>query len=63
MGNVIIIGRDEAIPKIRDKIQNSLKGVKKLGAKKYLGKVKIKDAALAYQRRIRKEWNRNELTD
>jgi hypothetical protein len=40
-----------------DDVLRKLKQSKKLDAKRYLGKVKWDEDALAYQKRIRDEWN------
>ncbi|GBD97999.1 hypothetical protein BMS3Abin07_00006 [bacterium BMS3Abin07] len=60
MGTITIKKSDD-ITKIRRKIQRSLKSVKTLNASKYIGKLKLKEEPLSYQRRVRKEWN--EYTD
>ena len=57
MGN-IVIRKNEDILNARDKIQYSLKTAKALDARLYLGKLRFKDDALAYQKEIRKEWDR-----
>ena len=59
MGN-IVIRKNEDILKARDKIQHSLKSVKAIDARLYLGKLRIKDDALAYQKEVRKEWDTDE---
>jgi len=59
----IIIGKNEDILKIRNKIQADLKSIKMLKAKQYVGKIRLKQDALAYQREVRKEWSVNEYTD
>lgn len=56
MGN-IAIRKDDDILKIRNRIQRSFKSVKAFKAKQYIGKLKLKEAPLSYQKRIRKEWN------
>ena len=40
-----------------DDVLRKIKQTKKLDAKRYLGKVKWDEDALAYQKRIRDEWN------
>ena len=60
MGNIIVIGKNEDILKVRDKIQYGLDSVKALNARLYLGKLRIKDDALAYQKKVREEWRTDE---
>ncbi|GMT47045.1 MAG: hypothetical protein IEMM0007_0611 [bacterium] len=60
MGTITIKKSDD-ITKIRRKIQRNLKSVKTLNTSKYIGKLKLKEEPLSYQRRVRKEWN--EYTD
>jgi len=60
MGN-IAIRKDEDILKIRNKIQRKFKNVKPFRAKQYIGKLKLKEDPLSYQKQVRKEWN--EYTD
>jgi hypothetical protein len=57
----ISIRRDEDILQIRNRIQRNFKNVKALRAKQYIGKLKLKEDPLSYQKRVRKEWN--EYTD
>ena len=57
----ISIRRDEDILQIRNRIQRNLKNVKAFRAKQYIGKLKLKEDPLSYQKRVRKEWN--EYTD
>lgn len=40
-----------------DEVLRNLKQTKKLDAKRHLGKVKWDEDALAYQKKIRDEWN------
>jgi hypothetical protein len=57
----ISIRRDEDILQIRNRIQRNFKNVKAFRAKQYIGKLKLKEDPLSYQKRVRKEWN--EYTD
>jgi hypothetical protein len=57
----IAIRKDEDILKIRNRIQRKFKSVKAFRAKQYIGKLKLKEDPLSYQKRVRKEWN--EYTD
>ncbi|HDG97492.1 MAG TPA: hypothetical protein ENG73_04900 [Desulfobacterales bacterium] len=59
----IIIGKNEDILKIKNKIQADLKSIKMLKAKQYVGKIRLKQDALAYQKQARREWSVNEYTD
>jgi len=43
--------------KSMDEVLRKIKQSKKLNAKQYLGKVKWDEDALAYQKRVRDEWN------
>ena len=56
----IVIRKNEDILKVWDKIQYGLKSVKALNARLYLGKLRIKEDALAYQKEVRKEWSTDE---
>ena len=53
----ITIRKDEDILKIRDRIQRNFKSVKAFRVKQYIGKLKLKEDPLDYQKRVRKEWN------
>jgi hypothetical protein len=56
MGSITIKKSDDII-KIRKKMQKNLKSVKAFNAYKYIGKLRLKEDPLAYQKRVRKEWN------
>ena len=53
----ITIGKNEDIMKIRNRIQHNLKSAKAFTAKQYIGRLKLKEDPLAYQKQVRKEWN------
>jgi hypothetical protein len=55
------IGKNEDILKVRNRIQCNLKSVKAFRTKQYIGKLRLKEDPLAYQKQVRKEWN--EYTD
>lgn len=54
---IITIGRHEDVLEIRNKILHELKTVKVLSAKKYSGRLKLKEDPMFYQKRVRREWN------
>ena len=56
MGN-IIIKKEENTNKIKKRMQNELKSLKAFDPKKFIGKLKLKEEPLAYQKRIRKGWD------
>ena len=56
MGTVTI-RKNEDILEIKSKIQSDLQNIKAFSAKRYSGKLKLKEDPLAYQKRVRKEWN------
>ncbi len=57
MGNIVIKKDEKNIKKIIKKIQDELKSLKAFNAKKYAGKLKLKEDPLSYQKRVRKEWD------
>jgi len=54
---MITIKRHEDVSEIRNKMLHGLKIVKALSAKKYSGGLKVKEDPMAYQKRVRNEWN------
>lgn len=53
MGN-IIIKKDENANNIKRRMQDELKSLKAFNSKKFIGKLKLKEEPLSYQKRIRK---------
>jgi hypothetical protein len=60
MGSITIKKSDDII-KIRRKLRGTLKSIKGFNANKYIGKLKLREEPLHYQKRVRKQWN--EYTD
>lgn len=60
MGSITIEKSDDIL-KIRNRIECDLKSVKAFKAKQYVGKLRLKEDPLSYQKQVRKEWN--EYTD
>ncbi len=54
---LITIRRHEDVLEIRSKMLHGLKSVKTLSVKKYSGRLKLKEEPMAYQKRVRQEWN------
>ncbi len=54
---MITIRSNEDVLEIRSKMLHRLKSVKKLSVKKFCGKLKLKEDPMAYQKRVRQEWN------
>jgi len=54
---MITIRRNEDVLEIRSKMRHRLKSVKTLSVKKYSGGLKLKEDPMAYQTRVRQEWN------
>ena len=54
---MITIRRYEDILEIRAKMHDRLKSVKALSVKKYSGRLTLKEEPMAYQKRVRQEWN------
>ncbi len=54
---IITIRRHEDVLEIRNKMLHELKIVKVLSAKKYSGRLQLKEDPLVYQKRVRREWN------
>ena len=49
--------KEENLLLIKSGIQSNLQNIKAFSAKRYSGKLKLKEDPLAYQKRVRKEWN------
>jgi len=54
---VITLKKNETPQITEKKVRHAEKQHKGLNAKKYCGKIKLKEDPLTYQRRIRDEWN------
>ncbi len=54
---MITIQKDENIRKIRSRMMRGLRSVKALSVQKYSGRLTLKEDPMAYQKRVRQEWN------
>lgn len=54
---VITIRRHEDVLEVKSRMLHGLKRVKALSVKKYSGMLKLKEDPMAYQNRVRQEWN------
>lgn len=53
----VTIRQKDGIQEIRSRIRQNLRQLKALSAKRYSGTVRLKEEPLAYQRRMRQEWD------
>ncbi len=53
---MITIRRHEDVLEIRSRMLHGLRSVKALSVKKYSGRLKLKEEPMAYQKRVRQEW-------
>ena len=56
MSRVVSIGKDENIAKVKDKVKN-IKSVKAFPAKRFMGRLKLVDNPILYQKQVREEWD------
>jgi len=54
---MITIRKHEDVLEIKSRMLHGLKRIKTLSVKKYSGMLKLKEAPIAYQKRVRQEWN------
>jgi len=54
---MITIRRHEDVLEIKSRMLHGLMSVKALSVKKYIGVLKLKEEPMAYQKRVRQEWN------
>lgn len=57
MAKVINLNKDESIEQLRTKLQSAQENIKGIDAQKYSGVITIKEDPVAYQKRIRNEWD------
>ncbi len=53
---VVSIGKNEDIVKVKNRVKN-IKSVKAFPAKRFLGKLKLADDPIVYQKQVREEWD------
>ena len=56
MGTVSI-GKNEDIVRVKNRINKNLINFRAFPAKRFMGKIKLNENPLAYQKRLRKEWD------
>jgi len=57
---MITIQKNEDVLDVRSRMLHGIRSEKVLSVKKYSGKLKLKEEALAYQKRVRQEWDEHE---
>jgi len=57
--SVVILKKGEDINKLKSKMNAAREKMKGLNAKKYSGVIKLTEDPIAYQKRMRSEWNGN----
>lgn len=57
MAKVITLEKDESIRQLRKKLQRAQKGLKSINAKYYTDTLSLAEDPLAFQKRMRNEWN------